>query len=309
MTALLLLETTDDDLAPGSARCVTAARMLADEVHALVAGPAASDAAMLAGVARVLRADLPPLAEPLATLLADRVRESGYTHVVAPASFYGRDVLPRAAALLDVQPFSDVTGIVAPDTFIRPIYAGNAFATLRSLDRVKCLTVRPMSFAEGPARLDVPAPVETLAVDGTSATTHIVGRDSARSVRPPLASARIVVAGGRGLGSAENFRTLLEPLADALGAALGASRAAVDAGFAPNELQIGQTGKIVAPDLYIAVGISGAVQHLAGIKDARTIVAINKDASAPIFKIADYGLAGDLFTIVPELTRALAATA
>ena len=307
MTTLLLLEAVDGVLAPGAARGVAAAARLGGDVHAVVEGTAANEAAKLGGIVKVLRADLPPLAEPLAELIAGLVRREGYTHVVAPAGFYGRNILPRAAALLDAQPVSDVTAIVAPDVFVRPVYAGNAFATVRSLDAVKLLTVRTMSFPEAVSRSGEPAPVETVPPAGESiALARFISRSLTPSTRPDLGSAKIVVAGGRGLGNAENFRTLLEPLADVLGAALGASRAAVDAGFAPNELQIGQTGRIVAPDLYIAVGISGAVQHLAGIKDARTIVAINKDAAAPIFRIADYGLAGDLFTILPELTRALA---
>ena len=279
-------------------------------MHVLVAGkdcgPAAAEAAKLTGVAKVLHAEgdalAHQLAEPVAALIVSLA--GPYDAIVAAATSAGKNVMPRVAALLDVMQVSDVTGIVSPDTFERPIYAGNAIETVQSGDAKKVVTVRPAAFKA--AETGGNAPVET--VDAGAAVADksaFVGAELVRLERPELTSARIVISGGRAFQSAENFRKYLEPLADKLGAAIGASRAAVDAGYAPNDYQVGQTGKVVAPDLYIACGISGAIQHLAGMKDAKVIVAINKDPDAPIFQVADYGLVGDLFTILPELEKAL----
>jgi electron transfer flavoprotein alpha subunit len=305
---LVLAEHDNASVKSATAHAVAAASKLGGDVHVLVAGHgasgAAAGAAKIAGVAKVLHADAPHLAKPTAENLAAQVLAlagNGYTHLVAPATGSGKNVMPRVAAKLDVAQVSEITGIESPDTFVRPIYAGNAFATVQSNDRIKVLTVRTTAFdAEGEGGA---APVESIAAAPAAASgATVTGQEIIKSERPELISARIVISGGRGLGNGENFRKLLEPLADRLNAALGASRAAVDAGFVPNDYQVGQTGKIVAPDLYIAVGISGAIQHLAGMKDSKVIVAINKDAEAPIFQIADYGLVGDLFQIVPELT-------
>ena len=310
---LVLAEHDNASVKSATAHAVAAASKLGGDVHVLVAGHgasgAAAGAAKIAGVAKVLHVDAPHLAKPTAENLAAQVLAlagNGYTHLVAPATGSGKNVMPRVAAKLDVAQVSEITGIESPDTFVRPIYAGNAFATVQSTDRIKVLTVRTTAFdagGEGGA-----APVESIAAAPAAAHgATVTGQEITKSERPELISARIVISGGRGLGNGENFRKLLEPLADRLNAALGASRAAVDAGFVPNDYQVGQTGKIVAPDLYIAVGISGAIQHLAGMKDSKVIVAINKDAEAPIFQIADYGLVGDLFEILPALVAALPA--
>ncbi len=312
MNILVIAEHDHQALKPGVLQTVAAAVKLGGAIHMLVAGSGSAGAAQAAskipGVAKVLHADDPAyahaLAENVALLVSTVVRSGGYTHVLAPASFFGKNVLPRAAALLDVQPFSDVTAIESADTFVRPVYAGNAFATVQSLDCVKMLTIRPTAF-DAVAAEGANATVESVAGQGDTGLSRFVKEELSKSERPDLGTARIVVSGGRGLGSAENFKALLEPLADTLNAALGASRAAVDAGFVPNDLQVGQTGKVVAPELYIAVGISGAIQHLAGMKDSKVIVAINKDGEAPIFDVADYGLVGDLFRILPELNAAL----
>jgi len=308
MAVLLLAEVTDGQLnRDATAKAVSAAAKLGD-VTVLCAGARAADAAAaaatIAGVSRVLCAEDAVLghrlAEPTAALIVSLAGD--YTHIVAPATTDAKNILPRVAALLDVMVMSDVSGVVDADTFERPVYAGNAIQTVRSTDPVKVLTLRTATFeaaGTGPA-----APVETVAVPADPGLTTWVEDKVAASDRPELTAAGIVVSGGRGVGSEENFR-MIEALADKLGAAVGASRAAVDSGYAPNDWQVGQTGKVVAPALYVAVGISGAIQHLAGMKDSRVIVAINKDEEAPIFQVADYGLVGDLFTIVPELTQKL----
>ena len=307
-SVLVLAEHEDGRLRATTARTVTAAKAIGADVHVLVAGHACAEiaqaAARIAGVAKVLHCDAPhyahPSAENIAPLLASAAR--AYSHVLIAASSFGKDIAPRAAALLDVAQISDVIAVLSSDTFKRPIYAGNAIATVQSTDAIKVLTVRTTAFAA--AEEGGNAAVETLAPGPADTRSRLVGRETPQSERPELGGARIVVSGGRGLGSAEAFK-LLEQLADKLGAALGASRAAVDAGYVPNDWQVGQTGKIVAPELYIAVGISGAIQHLAGMKDSRVIVAVNKDPEAPIFGVADYGLVGDLFQILPQWLEAL----
>lgn len=309
MAVLVIAEHDNKTLKRATLQAVDAAARLG-EVHLLVLGSGvdavAQAAAKVAGVAQVKVVDDPALAESLAEVVTAQVvpLAKDYSHVVAAATAHGKDFMPRVAALLDVAQISEVTGIDSADTFRRPIYAGNAIATVQSSDPIKVLTVRGTSFDEvaaegGSAAIEK---VAAVAVDGQPA---LVGREQASSDRPELTAAQVVVAGGRGLGSAEQFQAVLEPLADRLGAALGASRAAVDAGYAPNDWQVGQTGKIVAPQLYIAAGISGAIQHLAGMKDSRIIVAINKDEEAPIFSVADYGLVADLFEAVPALTAKL----
>ena len=309
MSILVIAEHDGAALKSSTAHAVTAAGQLGGDVHVLVAGHgvqgAAQAAAGLAGVAKVLAADAPHLAAPTAENLAAvalALLPGAYTHVVAPATGFGKNIAPRIAAKLDVAQVSEVTAIEAPDTFVRPIYAGNAFATVQSKDPVKVLTVRTTAFDS--AAGGGSAPVEAIAAAADTGLTQVTGQEIVKSDRPELASARVVISGGRGLASGENFR-MLEALADKLGAAIGASRAAVDAGYVPNDYQVGQTGKIVAPDLYIAIGISGAIQHLAGMKDSKVIVAINKDPEAPIFSVADYGLEADLFVAVPELVKAL----
>ena len=308
MAALVIAEHDNATLKSGTLNTVTAASRLGGEVHVLVAGhncgAAAQAAAQVAGVSKVLVADAAHLADQLAENLAEQVLAvaGNYTHVLAPATAFGKNVTPRVAARLDVAQISDITSVESPDTFTRPIYAGNAIATVQSADKVKVITVRTTGFDAAGAGGS--GAVESIAAVADSGKTSFVSREVAKSDRPELAGAKIVVSGGRGMGSAENFK-ILDPLADKLGAALGASRAAVDAGYAPNDWQVGQTGKIVAPQLYIACGISGAIQHLAGMKDSKVIVAINKDPEAPIFSIADYGLEADLFTAVPELVAKL----
>ena len=310
MRILVLAEHDNVALKPATLNTVAAAQAIGGEIDVLVAGKncagAAQAAAKIAGVKKVLVADdeayAHPLAEDLAKLILTLAKN--YTHLLAPASTFGKNVMPRVAALLDMAQISDISGVVSPDTFRRPIYAGNAIATVQSADPVKIVTVRATSFppvkASGGA-----AAVENIPAAGSDGLSRYVGSEIAKSARPELTAARVVISGGRGLQSAENFK-LLESLADRLGGAVGASRAAVDAGFVANDFQVGQTGKIVAPELYIAIGISGAIQHLAGMKDSKVIVAINKDEEAPIFQIADYGLVGDLFQIVPALDKALA---
>jgi len=308
-TILLLADHDHLSLKAATRHALTAARQLGGQIHLLVAGAgaeaAAREGARLAGVTKVLLADDPAyahgLAEPLAALLARLA--PGYSHLLAAATSSGKNVLPRAAALVDVAAISDITQVVSADTFERPIYAGNAIATVQSLDPLKVITVRTSAFAAAPEGEDS-APIEPLSLPATTGGARFVSAELSHSARPELTSARVVVAGGRALGSRDNFR-LIEALADKLGAAVGASRAAVDAGFVPNDYQVGQTGKIVAPELYLAVGISGAIQHLAGMKDSKVIVAINQDEEAPIFQIADYGLVADLFKVVPQLADAL----
>jgi len=309
MTTLVIAEHDNSVLRPSTLNAVTAAGLLGGDIHVLVAGlgvaAAAQAAAQVVGVAKVLVADGPGLAEGLAenTTLQVLAIAAQYSHILFPATAYGKNISPRVAARLDVAQVSDVIAIESPDTFQRPIYAGNAIATVQSRDATKVLTVRTTAF-DGAVATGGSAAIETLQAVADSGKASFVGREVATTSRPELTAAKAVVSGGRGLGSAENFK-LLEPLADKLGAAMGASRAAVDAGYAPNDWQVGQTGKIVAPQLYVAIGISGAIQHLAGMKDSKVIVAINKDAEAPIFGVADYGLVGDLFTAVPELVKAL----
>jgi electron transfer flavoprotein alpha subunit len=305
MGALVIAEHDNHAIRGGTLNAVTAALQCSPDVTVLVAGggcaAAGAAAAAIAGVSKVLLVDAPHLTEQLAEALAEQVLEvaGGYTHILAPATAFGKNVTPRVAARLDVAQISDVTMIQSPDTFQRPIYAGNAIATVQSADPVKVMTVRTTAF-DPAAATGGSAVIESVAAAADPGISTFIKREVAKSERPELAGAKIVVSGGRGMGSAENFK-VLEPLADKLGAAMGASRAAVDAGYAPNDWQVGQTGKIVAPQLYVAVGISGAIQHLAGMKDSKVIVAINKDAEAPIFGVADYGLVGDLFEAVPEL--------
>jgi electron transfer flavoprotein alpha subunit len=309
MAVLVVADHDNAALKPATLHAVDAAARLGGEIEILVAGagcrPAADAAAKVAGVSKVKLADHPAydhgLAENIAPLVAKLA--PGFSHVLAAATTFGKNVLPRAAALIDAAQISDIVAIVAPDTFVRPIYAGNAMATVRSNDSIKFVTVRGTAFPAAAATGGTAA-VEPLAEASESGLSKFIRQELSKSERPELTSARVVISGGRGMQSGENFK-LLEALADKLGAAVGASRAAVDAGFVPNDYQVGQTGKIVAPDLYIAVGISGAIQHLAGMKDSKVIVAINKDEEAPIFQVADYGLVGDLFKIVPELTAAL----
>ena len=311
MTTLLLAEQNGGILSEATARALTAANALGEPIHALVTGAgaatAASAVASLQGVEKVLVAADPAYEHGLAEAVAALIVEiaGSYRTFMAPASASAKNILPRVAALLDVMQVSDITAVVAPDTFERPIYAGNAIQTVRSTDPHLVITVRTAGFAPtGPG--GGAAPVEAIAGPGTSPTSRFMGEALATSTRPELTSAKIVISGGRAMGKAEHFKTYIEPIADKLGAAMGASRAAVDAGLAPNDWQVGQTGKVVAPDLYIAVGISGAIQHLAGMKDSKVIVAINKDEDAPIFQVADYGLVGDLFTLLPEFDAELA---
>jgi electron transfer flavoprotein alpha subunit len=310
MTILVIAEHDNREIKGATLHTMTAAQQIGGEIHVLVAGHgaqgAADAAAALPGVSKVLLADAPQLAEGLAENVTETVLviARNYTHIVAPATAYGKNVTPRIAARLDVAQISEISAVVSADTFERPIYAGNAIATVQSDDAVKVITVRGSAFDAIPVT-GGGAPVERIDAAADAGLSQFVGRELTKLERPELTSAQIIVSGGRGLGSGENYTRLLEPLADKLGAALGASRAAVDAGFVPNDYQVGQTGKIVAPQLYIAVGISGAIQHLAGMKDSKVIVAINKDEEAPIFGVADYGIVGDLFTLVPELVGEL----
>jgi electron transfer flavoprotein alpha subunit len=309
MTSLVLLDYDAAGIKQPSRSAITAAAKLG-EVHGLIAGEnvgaTAEAAAKIPGVTKVLVADGPAyahaLAEPLAALIVSLAGD--YSHVMAAATAVGKNVMPRVAALLDSQPISDISDVIDADTFVRPIYAGNALATVKSSDAKKIITVRASSFdavaAEGGA-----GSIESVTASPAGESSKYISSELSKSERPELTAAKIIVSGGRGMQNGENFTKLLDPVADKLGAAVGASRAAVDAGYVPNDYQVGQTGKIVAPELYIAIGISGAIQHLAGMKDSKVIVAINKDEDAPIFQVADYGLVGDLFTILPELDKAL----
>jgi electron transfer flavoprotein alpha subunit len=312
MTALVIAEHDNASIRGATFNTVTAAAQCGGEVHILVAGlnaaAAAAAAAKIAGVAKVLHAEGEGFAHGLAENMAAQVLAiaSGYSHILFPATASGKNIAPRVAAKLDVGQISDVTKVDSADTFERPIYAGNAIAIVQSLDATKVLTVRTTGF-DPAAATGGTASVQSLAAVSASAKTIFMGSEIAKNDRPELTAAKIIVSGGRAMGSSEKFNEVLTPLADKLGAALGASRAAVDAGYAPNDWQVGQTGKIVAPDLYIAIGISGAIQHLAGMKDSKVIVAINKDADAPIFQVADYGLVADLYTALPEFDRELAA--
>ena len=313
MAVLVVAEHDNQTLKPATLHAVTAATEIADkagsEVHILVAGKdcrgVAEAAAQIAGVAKILLADDAAydhgIAENWAPLIVGLA--AGYSHVLAPATTSGKNVMPRVAALLDVMQISDISAVVSPDTFVRPIYAGNALATVQSKDAIKIITVRGTAFAPAAAS-GGSALIETVEPTGSAGLSEFVRAELSKSERPELTSARVIISGGRGMQSGDNFH-LLEKVADKLGAAVGASRAAVDAGFMPNDYQVGQTGKIVAPELYVAVGISGAIQHLAGMKDSKVIVAINKDEEAPIFQIADYGIVGDLFKILPELDEEL----
>jgi len=308
MSALVIAEHDHKSLKGGTANAVTAAAKMGGDVHVLVAGSntksVAEAASKLAGVSKVLHVEAAQydggLPENYAALVISFAKT--YSHIVASASSFGKNFMPRVAALLDVAQVSDIVAVESPDTFVRPIYAGNAFATVQSPDAIKAITVRATGFDPAPATGS--APIETAAAGPDRQQSKVLSQELTRSARPELGGARRVVSGGRGLASGDNFK-LVEQLADKLGAAVGASRAAVDSGYCPNDYQVGQTGKIVAPELYIAVGISGAIQHLAGMKDSKVIVAINKDPEAPIFQVADYGLVGDLFQVVPELTQKL----
>ncbi len=309
MTTLLLAELNGNTLAPATAKVLSAAKDLGGDVHILVAGSdvgsAAETASKLAGVSKVLVADAPQLANGLAEEVAAVILAiaKDYSAIAAAATAFGKNVLPRVAAKLDVMQISDITKVVSPDTFERPIYAGNAIQTVQSPEATKVITVRTAAFAVAPDGGS--ATIETISAPAAVAISTFEKAELSKSDRPELTSAKIIISGGRGMGNGENFTKYIEPIADKLGAAMGASRAAVDAGFVPNDWQVGQTGKVVAPDLYIAVGISGAIQHLAGMKDSKVIVAINKDGEAPIFQVADYGLVADLFQALPELDAEL----
>jgi electron transfer flavoprotein alpha subunit len=309
MTALVLAEHDNQHLRAATLNTITAATKAGGDVHVLVVGAgcaaAAQQAAQVNGVTKVLVADAAHFADGLAENVAAQVLAlaRNYSHVLAPASAYGKNILPRVAAKLDCAQVSEIISVEAPDTFTRPIYAGNAIATVQATDPIKVITVRPTNF-DAAAAQGGSAAIENVSVAADAGLSKFVSRDIAKLDRPELQGAKVVVSGGRGMGSAENFK-LLEPLADKLNAAMGASRAAVDAGYAPNDWQVGQTGKVVAPQLYVAIGISGAIQHLAGMKDSKVIVAVNKDPEAPIFSVADYGLVGDLFEVVPQLVKEL----
>jgi len=309
MAILLLAEHTNGELQPATGKAVAAAKQIGGDIHVLVAGhnakPAAEAAAKIAGVSKVLLADAPQLEHGLAEETAALVGSlmGNYDVLVAPATTSGKNVTPRVAAVLDVMQISDITKVVSPDTFERPIYAGNAIQTVQAPEGKKVITVRISAFPD--AGEGGSATIEDVTPPGAVGLSSFEKAELTKSDRPELTSARIIVSGGRGLASGENFKKYIEPVADAIGAAVGASRAAVDAGFVPNDMQVGQTGKVVAPDLYMAVGISGAIQHLAGMKDSKIIVAINKDGEAPIFQVADYGLVADLFQALPELEAEL----
>ena len=310
MAILVIADHDNTVLKSGVTATIACAQKIGGDIHVLVAGSncaaAASAAAAVAGVSKVLVADAPHLGSAVAENLAPLVVGLAvqYSHVLFPATAAGKNTAPRVAALLDVAQLSDVIAVESVDTFVRPIYAGNAFATVKSADNIKVLTVRATGF-DAVAATGGSAVIENVPAPADSGLSKVTGQELTKSDRPELVAAKRIVSGGRGMGDGDRYRQFLEPLADKLGAALGASRAAVDAGFAPNDYQVGQTGKVVAPELYIAIGISGAIQHLAGMKDSKVIVAINKDPEAPIFQVADYGLVGDLFTLVPELTAAL----
>jgi electron transfer flavoprotein alpha subunit len=310
MSILVIAEHDNSNLKAATLNTVAAAQKMGGDIHILVAGSGCSAvadaAAKIAGVVRVKCADAAHYADQGAENVAALVvaNAAGYSHILAPATGTGKNMLPRVAALLDVAQISEITAVESADTFVRPTYAGNAMATVKSADTVKVITVRTTGF-DPVSATGSNAPVEALAPGPDLGLSRLLGRELSKSARPELGAAKVIISGGRGLGSAENYHKLLEPLADKLGAALGASRAAVDAGFVPNDYQVGQTGKIVAPQLYIAVGISGAIQHLAGMKESKVIVAINKDPDAPIFSVADYGLVADLFQAVPELIAEL----
>ncbi len=309
MGILIVAEHDNTSIRPAVLNTVTAAQKVGGELHVVVVGHgcrgAAEQAAKINGVTKVIVIESDACAHPLAEEVANVIvpLAKGYTHVLAPATSFGKNVMPRVAAMLDVAQISDITAVESDDTFVRPIYAGNALATVQSSDAIKVITVRSTGFdaasGEGGS-----ASIEDGATQTPTGLSSLVGQELTKSARPELTAARIIVSGGRGMGSGENFG-MLEQLADKLGAAVGASRAAVDSGFVPNDYQVGQTGKVVAPELYIAVGISGAIQHLAGMKDSKVIVAINKDEEAPIFQVADYGLVGDLFEVIPQLTDSI----
>ena len=309
MTSLVIAEHDHASIKGATLNTVTAALACGGDVHVLVAGhnaaAAAQAAAQVVGVSKVLHADADALSHGLAENVAAQVLAiaSNYSHILFPATAGGKNVAPRVAAKLDVAQISDITKVESPDTFERPIYAGNAIATVQSTDAVKVITVRTTGFDAAPTGGS--APIETITPTTDPAQSSFVGKEVSASDRPELTAAKVIVSGGRGLGSGEQYKAMLEPLADKLGAALGASRAAVDSGYVPNDYQVGQTGKIVAPQLYVAIGISGAIQHLAGMKDSKVIVAINKDPEAPIFSVADYGLVADLFEAVPQLTQSI----
>jgi electron transfer flavoprotein alpha subunit len=310
MAILVVAEHDNKAVRKATLNAIAAAQKIGGDIDVLVAGHQAGDAAKAAaqvpGVRKVLHADAAHLADFLAENVSALVVGIAkvYSHILAPSTSNGKNVLPRVAALLDVQQVSDIVGVESADTFVRPIYAGNALATVKSKDPIKVITVRTTAF-DAVAASGGSASIDSLSAPADSGLSSFVSREVSKSERPELTSAKIIVSGGRGMANGENFKKVLEPLADKLGAAMGASRAAVDAGFVPNDWQVGQTGKIVAPDLYVAVGISGAIQHLAGMKDSRVIVAINKDEEAPIFQVADYGVVGDLFQVVPQLVEEL----
>jgi electron transfer flavoprotein alpha subunit len=310
MAILVLAEHDNKSIRKATLNAMAAAQKIGGDIHILVAGQGAAEAAkaacQIAGAKKVLHADSASLGESLAENVASLVLgiAKSYSHILAPSTSNGKNILPRVAALLDVQQISDIVAVEAPDTFVRPIYAGNALATVKSKDPIKVITVRTTAF-DAVSSSNNSCEIEAIAAPADSGLSSFLSREVSKSERPELTSAKIIVSGGRGMASGDNFTKVLEPLADSLGAAMGASRAAVDAGFVPNDWQVGQTGKIVAPDLYVAVGISGAIQHLAGMKDSRVIVAINKDEEAPIFQVADYGLVGDLFQLVPTLVEEL----